>query len=58
MATSKRALEGTNRTGCSQSHKLDTAKTPQPRKLNHNNWYRTWSPAGSPLRSQATKKGT
>jgi hypothetical protein len=56
MAKSKNALEGSNR--ILQSFKLADAKTPQPRKLNHNNWYRKWYPAGSPRRLQATKKGT
>ena len=53
MATSKRALEGTNRAKPSQAYK--TAQTPQPRKLNNNNWYLASSPAGS--RPQASKKG-
>jgi hypothetical protein len=39
-ATPAYALEGTNRTG--QSNKPATAKTPEPRKLNHKPWYRTF----------------
>jgi hypothetical protein len=56
MTKSKRALEGSNRV--LQSLKPANAKTPQPRKLNHNSWYRKWYPAVSPRRSRATKKGT
>jgi hypothetical protein len=56
MAKSKNALEGSYR--ILQSFKPANAKTPQARKLNHNNWYRTWYPASSPRRSQVTKKGT
>jgi hypothetical protein len=45
MATSKRALERTNRTERSQNHKPAAAKAPEPRKLNKSNWYRKWCPA-------------